>query len=89
MLVRLGGTVTGVAALPSGVKPLVLNPDKTFNLSHVYADDVRDQQGNVLAYPVVVTFVDDDQGSGNAAAAVTVTARDVMTPVLMLVSVIV
>jgi RHS repeat-associated protein len=48
----------------SGVQPLVLNPDKTFSLSHVYADN--------RAYTVTVGVTDDDLGVGSDTAVVTV-----------------
>ena len=48
----------------SGVQALVLNPDKTFVLSHMYADDD--------SYPVTVAVTDDDGGSGGDFAQVTV-----------------
>jgi len=48
----------------SGLQPLALNPDKTFALSHVYAD------GGV--FTVTVTVTDDDGGSGSDTTEVTV-----------------
>jgi hypothetical protein len=47
-----------------GPQPLALNPDKTFDLGHVYADD-----GN---YTVTVTVTDDDGGVGSDTMAVAV-----------------
>jgi hypothetical protein len=48
----------------SGVQPLALNADKTFNLSRVYADN--------SSYTVTVTVTDDDSGVGNDTLVVTV-----------------
>lgn len=48
----------------SGVQTLALNPDGTFALSHVYADDG--------VYIVTVTVTDDDGGEGSDTATVTV-----------------
>ena len=48
----------------AGPQPLVLNPDQTFALSHVYADDG--------ASSVTVTVSDDDGGVGTNSLAVTV-----------------
>jgi len=48
----------------SGPQPLALNPDKSFALSHGYADDG--------IYTVTVTVVDDDGGVGIDSAIVTV-----------------
>lgn len=48
----------------SGIQPLALNPDKTFSLSHAYADN-----GD---YVVTVTVADEDGGSGFGALTVTV-----------------
>ena len=48
----------------SGVQPLTLNPDKTFDLSHTYADNG--------AYTVIVTVADDDAGIGSDTLLVTV-----------------
>lgn len=48
----------------SGVQPLALNADKTFNLSHIYADNG--------VYNVIVTVDDGNNGSGSSALVVTV-----------------
>jgi len=48
----------------SGTQTLTLNPDKTFSLSHVYADDGL--------YTVSVTVIDDDGGVGVGTVLVTV-----------------
>jgi PKD repeat protein len=48
----------------SGARPLALNPDKTFVLSHTYADNG--------AYNVTVTVTDDDGGVGSDTAVVSV-----------------
>jgi PKD repeat protein len=48
----------------SGVQPLTLSPDKTFTLSHAYAD-------NGL-FIVTVTVSDDKGGSGSDSFTVTV-----------------
>ena len=48
----------------AGPQPLSLNADKTFGLSHVYADNGT--------YQVVVTVVDDDGGEGSDSLIVTV-----------------
>ena len=48
----------------SGALPFTLNADKTFDLSHIYADD-----GD---YTVTVTVEDDDAGSGGDTLLVTV-----------------
>ncbi len=48
----------------SGVQPLTLNPDKSFDLSHTYMDDD--------SYTVTVTVTDDDGGVGTGSATVTV-----------------
>jgi hypothetical protein len=48
----------------SGPQPLALNPDNSFNLGHVYADD-----GN---YTVTVTVTDDDGGVGSDTMMVAV-----------------
>lgn len=47
-----------------GAQSLSLNADKTFNLSHTYADNG--------AYVVTVTITDDDNAAGAASFAVTV-----------------
>ena len=57
----------------SGDQVLALNPDKTFDLSHVYV--------NSGTHNVTVTVVDDDLGSGSDTAIVTVTGT-VVTPAL-------
>ncbi len=51
----------------SGVQPLALNADKTFALSHTYADDDDDD-----AYTVVVTVTDDDGGTSSDELTVAV-----------------
>jgi len=51
----------------SGVQPLILNADKTFSLSHVYADEG--------VYFVTVTVGDDDLGAGEETLMVQVAAR--------------
>ncbi len=48
----------------SGTQTLALNADKTFALSHVYADNG--------VYPMTVIVTDDDGGAGSDVAAVTV-----------------
>ncbi len=48
----------------SGTQPLPLNPDGTFVLSHIYADDGT--------YTITVTARDDDGGLGSATVVVTV-----------------
>src|SRR5262249_43969976 len=48
----------------SGVQSLALNPDKTFSLSHVYADEG--------SYAVTVSVDDDDGGSDSTSATITV-----------------
>jgi len=48
----------------SGVKPLALKPNKTFDLNHVYADNDT--------YTVTVVVTDDDGGVGTGTATVTV-----------------
>ncbi|SPD72924.1 hypothetical protein PITCH_A1590006 [uncultured Desulfobacterium sp.] len=48
----------------SGVQPLVLNPDRTFALSHQYMDNG--------IYTVTVSIADDDSGLGTDTALVTV-----------------
>jgi hypothetical protein len=48
----------------SGNQPLALNPDKTFSLSHTYADNG--------VFTVTVTVTDDDGGSGSDTVQVTV-----------------
>jgi len=48
----------------AGSTPLTLNPDKTFNLSHTYADNGT--------YTITVTVTDDDGGSGTDTVSVTV-----------------
>jgi hypothetical protein len=54
----------------SGVQALALNADKTFNLSHLYA--------NGGSYTVTVTVTDKDDGTGSATLNVTV--NQVNTP---------
>ena len=54
----------------TGSQALALNPDKTFSLSHVYADDTGSP------FTVTVTVTDDDSGTGSDTAAVTVTNVD-------------
>ncbi|HYT93738.1 MAG TPA: PKD domain-containing protein [Gemmataceae bacterium] len=48
----------------SGVQPLALNPDRSFNLSHLYADNG--------SFTVTVTVTDDAGGVGSASASITV-----------------
>jgi len=48
----------------SGVQPLALNPNKTFSLSHVYADN-----GN---YTVTLTVIDSQSAAGTDTVLVTV-----------------
>ncbi len=48
----------------SGVQALALDPDRTFVLSHLYADNG--------SFTVTVTVTDDDGGSGNDTLSVTV-----------------
>lgn len=48
----------------SGIKPLTLNPDKTFDLSHVYSDN--------STYTVIVSVMDDDGDVGSDAVLVMV-----------------
>ena len=48
----------------SGPQPLALNPDKTFDLSHIYADNG--------SYTVTVSVEDDDTGVGSDSLLVTV-----------------
>jgi hypothetical protein len=48
----------------SGVQPLTLKPDKSFDLSHPYADNGE--------YTVTVTVTDDDGSAGSATPQVTV-----------------
>ena len=48
----------------AGAQPLALNPDKTFSLSHLYADDDT--------FTVIVTVTDDDGGVGSGDLTVTV-----------------
>ena len=47
----------------SGVQPLALNADKTFNLSHTYADEGT--------YPVTVNVTDNGGATGTATAMMT------------------
>ncbi|HVX64411.1 MAG TPA: Ig-like domain-containing protein [Pirellulales bacterium] len=47
-----------------GTQPLVLNPDKTFNLNHIYADNG--------VYHVTVAVSDSNNGSGSSSMVVTV-----------------
>ncbi|MCP3869201.1 MAG: hypothetical protein GY703_14090, partial [Gammaproteobacteria bacterium] len=54
----------------AGPQPLLLNPDKSFTLSHVYVDDGF--------YTVTVVVIDDDGGSGSDTA--TIAVRDSITP---------
>ncbi len=49
----------------SGVQPLALNPDKTFNLSHAYTDNG--------SYTVTVSITDNQGATGTDTVAVTVT----------------
>ncbi|MBI1881727.1 MAG: cadherin-like domain-containing protein [Chloroflexi bacterium] len=51
----------------SGVQPLVLNPDKTFLLSHTYTNDD--------SYTVMVTVTDDDGGTESDTLVVQVLNR--------------
>ncbi len=55
----------------TGVQPLTLNPDKTFALSHPYA-----QQGS---YTVTVTVKDDGGGTGSNTAVVMVSIPTCLT----------
>ncbi|MCP4090940.1 MAG: PKD domain-containing protein, partial [Gammaproteobacteria bacterium] len=48
----------------SGIQPLALNPDKSFNLAHVYPDNG--------SFVITVTVTDDDGGSGSDSLSVTV-----------------
>ena len=50
----------------TGIQPLALNPDKTFALEHIYADDG--------SYTVTVSVSDDDGGVGTDTVTVTVTS---------------
>jgi alpha-tubulin suppressor-like RCC1 family protein/uncharacterized protein YkwD/plastocyanin/thiol-disulfide isomerase/thioredoxin/uncharacterized membrane protein YphA (DoxX/SURF4 family) len=56
----------------SGVQPLALNPDKTFNLSHLYPDSGT--------FTVTVEVTDDDGGVGTAIINITVTVTVVNQP---------
>ena len=56
----------------SGVQPLALNPDKSFNLSHAYADE-----GN---YTVQVTVTDDDGLAGSGSFVVTAKTQRQWSP---------
>ncbi|MCH7987878.1 MAG: cadherin-like domain-containing protein [Planctomycetes bacterium] len=49
----------------SGIQDLTLNTDKTFNLSHLYADNG--------IYTVTITVTDDNGGTASASTSVTVT----------------
>jgi hypothetical protein len=51
----------------TGVQPLALNADKTFSLSHVYADDDADD-----TYTITVSVSDDEGGTGTDSFDVTV-----------------
>lgn len=59
-------TWTGIVNYGDGAasEPLALNPDKTFNLSHVYLDNG--------VYSVIVTINDDKDGVGTDTVLVTV-----------------
>ncbi len=50
----------------SGIQTLELNPDKTFNLDHLYVDDYY------FPYTVIVTVSDNNGGIGSELIAVTV-----------------
>jgi RHS repeat-associated protein len=62
------GTDTWTASVDygddTGVQPLTLNPDKSFDFLHVYADDG--------SYTVTVSVEDDDAGAGSDSLTVTV-----------------
>jgi PKD repeat protein len=57
----------------SGIQPLALNADKTFSLSHGYA--------NIGVYTVVVNVTDDKGGVGTDSVLVTVTEANVVVQV--------
>jgi hypothetical protein len=46
--------------------------DRTVSGSHVYADENKDELGNVIPYTVTVTVTDDDGGVGTGSLEVTV-----------------
>jgi len=56
----------------SGEQALTLNTDKTFQLSHRYADNNKDKLGNLIPYTVTVTVTDDGSLTGSDTLQLTV-----------------
>ena len=55
----------------TNLRPLILNPDRTFNLVHLYVDDATPGT-SADTYTVTVTITDDDGGSATDTLTVTV-----------------